>query len=286
MNQISLRNFYLPIAVLTVCFATLYFQVIANLVTDWTINDNYSHGFLIPFISGYLIWENRARLSDIPLKPSKLAIPGGSVLAGGLALFVLTNIAAEQFTMRVSMLVVLLGLVMFVGGWELGKNLSLPIGYMIFMIPLPAIIWNKIAFPLKLFATTISVSFMHFLAISAYREGNVIHLANTSLEVVDACSGLRSLTSLLALSAAFALISHHSKTRKWILFLSAVPIAIVVNVVRLTATAILAEHYGARVAHGFLHDVSGILVFVMAFVLLYAVHLFLQKTFTQKIGAN
>ncbi len=264
----------LPFILLSFCFIYLYHNVIADMVKDWMTDDNYSHGFMIPLISGFLIWENREKLAKAPISPSNF---GAFLLLGGLAFFILTSVGAELFTMRFSMLIVLFSLVIFLLGWGLGKELYVPILYLFFMIPLPAIIWNKIAFPLKLFATTIATMVVQWIGIAIYREGNIIHLANTTLEVVDACSGLRSLTALLALSAAFALITDHSKTKKWILFLTAIPIAISLNVLRLTATAILAEYYGEQVAQGFLHEMSGIIVFLLALVLFYAIHLLMQK---------
>lgn len=279
----ALHDLYFPLALLTASFFALYYHVISKMVIDWSVDDNYSHGFLIPLISGYLIWRKRADLSEILRHPSNTGL---FVLTAGLVLFLGGNLGSELFTMRCSMLIVLLGLVVYTAGWGFAKALSLPIGYLIFMIPLPTIIWYKIAFPMKLFATTIATTVLQWLKVSAYGEGNIIHLSNTSLQVVDACSGLRSLISLLALSAAFALITYHSKTRKWILFLSAIPIAILVNIVRLTATAILSEHYGTQVAQGFLHGASGILVFVLAFILLFIVHCLLQKAFAKNSRAD
>lgn len=272
------RNSYIHIAILALCFVGLYYDVIAKMIGDWMNNDNYSHGFLIPLISGYLIWQKKEKLSEISSQPSNAGL---LILAGGLLLFIAATMGAELFTMRFSILIVLVGLVVFFSGQEFGKAVSLPIGYLIFMIPLPAIIWNKIAFPLKLFATKISAGIIQGFGISLYREGNILHLANTSLEVVDACSGLRSLTCLLALSAAFALITHHSKAKKWILFISAVPIAIGVNIIRLIVTAFLAETYGPQVADGFLHNTSGILVFFGAIILLFCMHVFLGTYYIQ-----
>jgi exosortase len=249
------------------------------MVMDWSMNDNYSHGFLIPFVSAYLIWQNKATLSTIARHPSNTGL---CLLAGGLAIFLAGNLGSELFTMRFSILIVLLGLVVYAAGWQFSNALLLPIGYLIFMIPLPAIIWYKISFPLKLFATGMASTLMQWLDVPVYSEGNIIHLSHHSLEVVDACSGLRSLTSLLALSAAFALITHHSKIRKWVLFLSAIPIAILVNVIRLVGTALLSPYYGTQVTQGFFHGATGVLLFILAFFLIYVVHLFLQKT----IGKN
>jgi exosortase len=265
-----------PLALALVClsFLALYHHVIYKMVLDWSIDANYSHGFLIPFISGYLIWQNRKRLAQVEMAP---ASSGLILLIVSLLFFVATYLGAELFTMRLSMLLVMLSAIILLAGWPLAKALFLPIIYLLFMIPLPAIIWNKIAFPLKLFATKMAVSVIQALNIPVYGEGNIIHLANTTLEVVDACSGLRSLTSLLALSAAFALITKHSKGEKLVLFLSAIPIAIIVNIFRLSATAVMARYYGARVAQGFLHELSGIIIFSLALILTYSVHLILNK---------
>lgn len=249
------------------------------MVIDWTLDDNYSHGFLIPFISAYLIWQNKAKLSKTPPRPSTTGL---FFLTGGLALFLVANLGAELFTMRFSMLIVLLGLVFYMAGWQFVRILLLPLGYLIFMIPLPGIIWYKIAFPLKLFATGMAARLIQWLDVPVYSEGNIIHLSHHSLEVVDACSGLRSLTSLLALSAAFALITNHSKSGKSILFLSAIPIAILINVIRLVGTALLSQYHGVQVAQGFLHGAGGALVFVLGFILVYTVHLLLQKVFAKK----
>jgi exosortase A len=265
---------FLPLLPAILLFFALYHHVIGHLVEDWLNDDNYSHGFLVPLISAYLIWQDRKKLAQIETRPANAGL---FFLLMSCLFFLCANIGAELFTMRLSMIMVILSSVLFFAGWQFTRAVLWPTIYLIFMIPIPAIIWNKIAFPLKLFATHLAVDVTKLLNITVYSEGNIIYLANTTLEVVDACSGLRSLTSLLALSAAFALVSNLSRTKKVILFLSAIPIAIATNILRLSSTAVLATRFGEEVAQGFLHETSGILVFFLALALLFLFHSFLDK---------
>lgn len=271
MNSLNMSQLkkYFPIGLFILCFSLLYYEIILEMVIDWDTNDNYSHGFLVPFITGYLIWIKKDKISEITIKPERY---GFIYLVLSLLFFIITNIGAELFTMRFSMILVLMSGVYYLFGREIMKMTIVPLFYLIFMIPFPAIVWNMIAFPLKIFATSIAVSFIKIINIPVYSEGNIIHLANTTLEVVDACSGLRSLVSLLALSAAFALITEElTHVKKTLLFISAVPIAILLNIFRLTSTAVLARQYGPQIAQGFLHDVSGIFVFIIALVMLFSI---------------
>lgn len=262
------KHLAIQVLILTGVFAALYSHAISTLIYDWSNNANFSHGFLIPFVAAYMVWHKKETLKTIDIKSSPAGL---GVILFGMLCYLAGNIGSELFVMRSSMLITISGMVIYLFGFQMFKAVLVPIFYLIIMIPIPAIIWNKIAFPLQLFAANLSSDMVRLLGIPVLRDGNILHLANTSLEVVDACSGIRSLTSLLALSGAFAFIAPLGNFKKWILFFSAIPIAVVVNIARLTITAVMATYMGAEAAQGFLHEMSGIFVFAVALALVYLV---------------
>lgn len=259
----------LLLATVFIALGYLYYPFLYTLLDAWDTNDNYSHGYFIPLIALYMVYAQRKDLVRTTVSSGN---SGLLIILSGLCLLVAAKVGAELFTQRFSLILVLLGVVLFLCGPGYLKKLALPILYLIFMIPLPAIIWNKIAFPMQLFGSFLTEQVIYSIGIPIYREGNVLHLAETTLEVVAACSGLRSLVTMFALSGAFSYFSTLSTPKKWVLFFFAGPIAIFANIVRLTATAILASRYGSDVAHGFLHDFSGILIFVLGLLLLVTVN--------------
>lgn len=254
---------------LTIVFFSLYHTTIAKLIFDWSNNPNFSHGLLIPFVAIYMIWYKKKILS---ITPQHSALSGMWIVLFGMVVHILGTVGAELFFMRLSMIITLSGIIIFYFGFSIFRQVLIPIAYLFLMIPIPAIIWNKIAFPLQLFSARIAAQMIQLIHIPVLREGNILHLANTSLEVVDACSGIRSLTSLLALTGAFAFLASLSPLKKWILFLSAIPIAVAVNIIRLTITAAMAAWISPKTAHGFLHDLSGLILFSIALILVYSVY--------------
>ena len=269
-----LKRTYFQVGIVATVFVGFYYPFIVTMINDWNENDNYCHGYLIPFISVYMIFSCRRKLEEVDITPNNWGL---LVIAIGLVQLVVAKIGSEFFLQRTSMIIVLFGLSLFLLGKELTKRISVPVLYLVFMIPIPAIIWFKLALPMKLLASILSEWSIGAMGIPVLREGNILHLAECSLEVVDACSGLRSLVSMLAISAALAYLSKNTCLRKWLLFLSAIPIAISVNIVRVTVTAGLANRFGEEVANGFLHGFSGWLLFTLGIMMLISVYVVLSK---------
>jgi exosortase len=257
-----------PLLLAVVAAAWLYSGVIAGLINDWAHDDNYSHGFLIVPLTAYFAWERRERLWRATRKPS---IVGLLLALGSLAMLVAGILGAEFFLSRLSMLGLLAGAVLFLFGWEPLRIVAFPLAFLVLMIPIPAIIFNQIAFPLQLFASRFGVTVMQLFNVPVLREGNVIIMANTTLEVAEACSGIRSLISLLTLGIVYG---YFSDSRAWVrvvIAASTVPIAIVANGLRVAGTGVLAHYLGPEAALGFFHTFSGWLVFLAAFGILFAV---------------
>ena len=248
--------------------AWLYADVIQKLVSDWAHDDNYSHGFLIPPLAGYFIWERRDSLAGAVLRPS---VWGIGVVLGSLGVLVAGILGAEYFLSRVSLIGVMAGSVLFLAGWQHLRIVAFPLAFLLLMVPLPAIVFNQIAFPLQIFASRFGTEVLQVCAVPVLREGNVIVLASTKLEVAEACSGIRSLISLLTLGILFGYFTDRRLWVRTVIALSTIPIAIIANGIRVAGTGLAAHFYGPETAEGFFHTFSGWLVFLVAFVMLFIV---------------
>lgn len=263
----SLKKYRFYLLLMVPLFGVLYAKVLPDMVRQWYHDDNYSHGFLVPFIAAWFIYERRESLLKAVANPWN---PGWAVLLFGLAQLLAGRIMTEYFTMRSSLVTVLCGVILLLFGREVFRQLRFPLGYLLFMVPIPAVIYNSVAFPLKLFVTKVSVGLMKLVGIVVVREGNVIMFPSITLEVVDACSGIRSLLSLFVISVAYAFFLRMSSLRRFALVLSAVPIAIFINALRVIITGVLAQHFGPGAAEGFFHEFTGMAVFVVSMLLLFA----------------
>jgi exosortase len=259
-------------------FILLYWEVIAKLVLAWYTDDNYSHGFLIVPLAAYLAWERRSRFHNTENRPSAIGL---LIVAGSLLLLTAGILGSELFTTRFSIVGTLIGVVLFLFGWARLRVLAFPIAMLLLMIPIPAILFNQIAFPLQIFASRVGESALVWANIPVLREGNVLILANTTLEVAEACSGIRSLVSLLTLAIVFG---YFSDPRPWVRTLIAaasVPVAVLTNGARVAGTGIAAYKYGPAAAEGFLHEFAGWLVFASAFALLALLQQVIARTMPQ-----
>ena len=254
------------LAAILVSFAVLYRNVLTKLVSDWATDDNYSHGFLIVPIALYFVWERREKLLAARLNPSLFGLV---VVVGSLAALIAGVLGAELFFTRISIIGLIAGTVLFTLGWQHLRILAFPIAFLLLMVPIPAIIFNQIAFPLQLLASRFGETALNVASIPVLREGNVIILAHTTLEVAEACSGIRSLVSLLTLGIVYGYFTDSRGWMRWLIAFATVPIAIVTNGMRVAGTGIAAHYYGAEVATGFFHDFSGWVVFIVAFALLF-----------------
>jgi exosortase len=258
------RNTIAAAALVAIGLLILYADVLTKLLSAWRTDDNYSHGFFIVPIAVYLAWERRGQLAAATRRPSALGLlvvlASTVVLAAGV-------LGSELFLTRVSLIGVLGGIVLFMFGWQHLRILAFPLLFLLLMIPLPAIIFNKIAFPLQLLASRTGEYALSSVDIPVLREGNVLILANTSLEVAEACSGIRSLVSLVALSLIIARTTEHRTWARALIVLSAAPVAVLVNALRVTTTAAATYWYGRGAAEGLVHELVGLAMFIVALAL-------------------
>jgi len=289
----------------------VYATVLVKLGRDWWTDENYSHGLLIPFIIAYIAWNQRDRFARTTHRPATF-IGLIAVIAAILALWAGTA-GAELFMQRTSLVLILAGTVLYFGGFAFLRLLLVPLFLLLLAIPIPAIIFNKIAFPLQLFASRCAVWAMMVFDIPVLRQGNVIELMplgaieTKKLEVVEACSGIRSLMTLVTLAVVFAYFTHpdggsqaghdhlehgtrarpqtrvalllksYGFWRSTVILLSAIPIAILTNALRVSGTGVLAHYYGTKVADGFFHSFSGWVVYIVAFLMLFGVGWILDR---------
>ncbi len=242
---------------------------------DWARED-YSHCYLIPFVVLYLIWEKRAELAAITPSPSW---KGLAPLLFGLFLFWLGELGGEFFTLYGSLWFVIVGLLWLHLGGRKVREMGFALFMMLTMFPFPNFINTKILLNLKIISSQLGVKILQLYGMSAYREGNIIDLGFTQLQVVDACSGLRYVIPLVVLSLLMAYWFRGSFWKKAVLVFSSLPLAIVVNSFRIAMTGILYGSWGPEVAEGFFHGFSGWLIFIFTLPVL-----LLEMWILKKIG--
>ncbi|HEX8738504.1 MAG TPA: EpsI family protein [Pyrinomonadaceae bacterium] len=298
------KNFRKPLAI-GAALAFLYALVLVKLGKDWWTDENYSHGLLVPLVIGFIVWLDFDELKKASKNPSLIC--GVALILLSLLMLLAGTLGAELFMQRVSLCLMLVGTIVYFFGAKILKILLVPFALLVLAIPIPQIIFNKIAFPLQIWASQMAIWGIRIFEVPSVRKGNVIELLPqgaaqvVSLEVVEACSGIRSLMTLMTLALVLAYFTRAKKPsaeggwldcvkdfdfwRTLLLMFSAIPIAILTNAARVTSTGVLTFYYGKQAAEGLTHDASGWLVYLVALGLLIAVNFVLKKAFSRQPSA-
>ncbi len=259
---------WVTIAWVSVLLAACYAPVLYRLVNQWATDEDMGHGFFVPVLAGYIAWQNRNKIANLPPSPS---LWGLALMAWAAIQLYLGTLGAELFLARTSFVFSIIGIVLLLGGKQYLRIFGFPLFLLFFMVPIPAVIYNQITFPLQLIASRVAEVSISGLQIPIIRQGNVLELASQSLNVVEACSGIRSLLTLTFLSLVYG---YFTEKRMWIrvaLFFSTIPIAIAANAGRVTITGIIAN-FKPELAEGLFHEAQGWVIFMMAFAILAAFH--------------
>lgn len=260
---------YWQVGILVVLSLALYWSTLTRLVAQWWHDPNFSHGFFVPLFSGFVVWQERDRLARIAPRPAWIGLV---ILASALATLIVGQLGAELFLARFSLLLLIAGGVILFLGWSWFRAILFPWAFLLLMIPIPNLIFNQITFPLQLRASRVAAFTLPLFGVPILAEGNVIHLPAMSLEVAEACSGIRSLMSLATLAIIYGYLSEKRLWVRWVLALAAVPIAILANSIRIIGTGLLVQYWDPDKAEGYFHASWGWIIFVVSLLMLYATH--------------
>lgn len=264
--------------ILLLLTAWLYAPLALRLASQWWHDPNYAHGFFVPAFSLFLLWERRAKLAALPLKP---AWSGLVMLVVALMALVLGTFNLGFFLYRISLLLFVAGMVIFLAGWRHLAAVSFPLAFLVLMVPSSTLL-NQITFPLQILASK-TASFLLMLAgVPAVREGNIILLPSARLEVAEACSGIRSLFSLITLTIIYGYLAEAKVGIRVLMALIALPVSVLANALRIAVTGLVVEHWGLEGAQGTLHLLSGWFIFAGSLALIFLLHRLSQVVFAAR----
>lgn len=265
-------------ALLVLCYG----DALWGMAQEWATDDDMSHGFFVPLVAGYVIWQRRDRLASIPLSSNRLGLV---LIVWAACQLVAGTMGAEMFVARTSFFVALVGTILYLAGTAMVLELAFPLFLLLFMFRIPAIIYKQITFPLQLFASAVAEKTLSLLGIPVLREGNILELASQRLSVVEACSGIRSLLSLSFLSLIYAYFFDEKPWMRGALLIATVPIAVAANAFRVTMTGIVSE-WKKEFAQGFFHSMEGWVVFLIAFLILIFAHQVINRSWRLVSGRS
>lgn len=262
------KNFlWMQFSIMILLLVFSYWEPIQNMAEQWIHNDDFSHGLLIIPISVFLVWEKRKLLTLDRMGTDWRALP---LLFAAIAIYAIGELGAELFTVRMSLIIFFIGALWLLFGLHLIKTLRFPLIFLFLMLPLPGLVYRNLTFPLQIISSKWSVAFLNMIGVLAYREGNVIDLGFSQLQVVEACNGLRFILPLFTIGVLFAFWKKKSLWKRISLISITIPIAILANIFRISGTGVLSNYFGKDAAEGFFHSFSGWVVFMASFLIFFA----------------
>lgn len=265
----------IPLSLLVLSsFILAYYPVWQGLVSVWSSSDDYSHGFFIIPIIGYIVWQKRDRLAELPARTSRI---GFFLLCCSLVVYMLSYYAEVRTLSSLSIISTLVGCILFLFGPAIVRELSFPLFFLVFMIPVPGQVYSSLTIPLQFIVSKASVSLLSTIGIPILRVGNVIHLPAHTFEVVQACSGLRSLVTLLTLATIIAYFALRSNLLRMVLIGCAVPAAVLVNIIRVTTMIVVYHFWGYDLTEGAVHTTFGVVIFILAILIIFFLRGILQR---------
>jgi len=253
------------VGILLVLFAWLYAPVASMMVVQCWQDPNYTYGLFVPVFSLFLLWQDRARLTQLQLNPSW---SGVVILLFALFALVIGTVGSGFFLTRISLLLVISGVVVSLAGWKYLRAICFPLAFLILLLPSSSVI-SQITFPLQIIASKTASVLVRVAGISVVREGNILLLPTARLQVAEACSGIQSLFSLLTLAIIYGCMVESRIRTRILLAFAAIPISVAANALRIAVAAIVLQRWGTERAQGGFHTFSGWLVFMGALAMLF-----------------
>ncbi len=264
-HPVNSRLAWLALGVTVLGALVLYAPLVAGMAAEWSEFPSLSHGFAVPVISAYLLWRRRDSLAQLPIEGSILGLP---LIVFALAMLVVGSLGGEPFVARLSLPLVLFGAVWFLMGGPVTRQAWVAIAYLAFMVPLPYLTLRALTYQSRLFDAGITAQALGWLGIPVLRDGVMLHLPNMTLEVADDCSSVPAIAALLALGAAYSQVQSRPTWVRALLTISAAPLGLLSNIIRLILTSISAYYFGPIALNNVIHKFNGTSVFLATVLLL------------------
>jgi exosortase len=257
-------------ALLIACYA----PVLLALVRQWSDDPDMGHGFFVPVIAGAIAWHKRDQIAGLVPRPNWWGL---AIMAWAAFQLYIATLGAELFLARTSLVISIIGAVVLLGGTAYARIFAFPLFLLFFMVPIPAVIYNQLTFPLQQIASGFAETLISWTQIPVIREGNILILPSQTLNVVEACSGIRSLLTLTFFSLVYGYVFEKRTWARVVLFFSTIPITMVANAGRVALTGVVSQ-FNPDLAEGWFHEAQGMVIFVIALAMLIGLHQLIVRT--------